>query len=74
MRMTIFIIQAYVVLAPDIFLQTYGHDIMNKLASLITDLRFEGIIIIMRLLDLCFQTIHQNAIVYIKPFLPFIIE
>lgn len=74
MRMTIFIIQAYVVLAPEMFLQCYGNSVMNTLALLISDLRTEGIIIIMRLLDLCLQTINQNAIAYITPLLPFIIE
>lgn len=70
LRTCFYIIQAYTLLAPDAFLQMYGSDVVSTCLYLLTDMRSEGIVMTMRLLELCIRANPDIGIEKIKPALP----
>lgn len=52
LRTMLYIVQAYVLLAPVEFIQTCGHQISGPLREQFADLQDEGVILILRLVDL----------------------
>ncbi|XP_043468445.1 importin-11 [Leptopilina heterotoma] len=70
----LYIIQGYVFLSPQEFLRENGPVIMETLRSILGDLRSEGTLAIMRLLEACLKASPQQATHAIKPLLPRIFE
>jgi hypothetical protein len=70
----VYIIQAYVLLSPEEFLCEKGSTVIESFKSIIGDLRSEGIIIVMQLLELCLIASPQNGPLFIKPLLLKIFE
>lgn len=64
------IIQAYILLNSDIYLQQYGKDLIKTCAYLLTDIRSEGIVMIMRLFQSCLRAKPQYAVELLRPVLP----
>ncbi|KAL1117813.1 hypothetical protein AAG570_004128 [Ranatra chinensis] len=74
LRLCVYIIQAYVVLSPDEFLQVYGQAIVNLCADLLTDLLSEGVVMILSLLELFIKANPTLSVNLLKPLLPKIFE
>uniref|UniRef100_A0A1B6L138 Importin-11 n=1 Tax=Graphocephala atropunctata TaxID=36148 RepID=A0A1B6L138_9HEMI len=70
LRTCFYIIQAYILLAPDLFLQHYGEGLIRNCVYLMSDMRNEGIIMTLRLLELCLRANPSRSIVLLEPILP----
>lgn len=64
------IIQAYILLNADVYLQQHGKEIIKTCSYLLTDIRSEGIVMIMRLFQSCLRAKQQQAIPLLRPVLP----
>ncbi|XP_075209818.1 importin-11-like [Lycorma delicatula] len=74
LKISLYIIQAYTLLGPEEFLQVYGEVVVRICMYLLSDVRPEGIIMIMRVLELCLKVKPTQAVVLIKPALPGILQ
>lgn len=74
LRLCASVISAYVLLFPEDILQMYGETLIRIFADMLTDLRSEGIIVIMRLLELFMKVNPNRSCVLLKPLLPNIFE
>ncbi|XP_054286364.1 importin-11-like [Macrosteles quadrilineatus] len=74
LRTCFYIIQAYILLAPEIFLQHYGEQVMRSCMYLLTDMRSEGIVMTMRLLELCLKANPTRAVTLLEPVYPRIFQ
>ena len=66
----LYIIQAYVYLSPQEFLRENGTATVETLRSILGDLRSEGVLMVMRLLEAFLKASPQYAPQVIKPLLP----
>ncbi|KAJ1522166.1 hypothetical protein ONE63_002476 [Megalurothrips usitatus] len=70
LRICLTITQAYVLLSPECFLKVYGENILKSCQYMLTDLRPDGIVIIMRFFELCLRAAPQLACELLKPLIP----
>lgn len=63
------IIEAYVLLGPKEFMQRFSNELVLSLSNLITDLRTEGILMILRVVELVFQSFPLEGPQVFKPLL-----
>lgn len=68
------IIQAYILLDSERYLQQHGKKIVDVCMYLLTDLRSEGIVMVMRLFESILKATGCNGIELIKPVLPYIFK
>ena len=74
LKLCLYIVQAYVVLNPQEFLSQRGAIIIETLRSLLGDLRAEGILMIMIVLEICLCASPRQSAELIKPVLIYIFE
>ncbi|XP_034176421.1 importin beta11 isoform X2 [Osmia lignaria lignaria] len=74
LKLCLYIVQAYVVLNPQEFLSQRGALIIETLRSLLGDLRAEGILMIMIVLEICLCASPRQSAELIKPVLIYIFE
>lgn len=74
LRVCLYIIKAYLLLNPQEFITRQGLSIVESLRSMLTDLGSEGIIMVMRTLELSLKVDPGNGVQFIKPFLVGIFE
>lgn len=68
------IIQAYILLDAEGYLQQHGKKIVDVCMYLLTDLRSEGIVMVMRLFESILKSTGCNGIELVKPALPYIFK
>lgn len=64
------IIQAYILLNPEVYLQQHGKKIVETCMYLLTDLRSEGVVMVMRLFESMLRSTGNNGVELIKSALP----
>lgn len=64
------IIQAYILISPDLYLQQYGKDIVKTGMYLLSDMRSEGIVMIMRLFESMLRASPALSLELLRPALP----
>ncbi|XP_071449865.1 importin-11 [Hetaerina americana] len=74
LRTCFYIIQAYVLLAPNEFLKEYGTAVVSACNDMLSDMRSEGIVMTMHLLELCLRAEPAQSMELLKPMLPRIFE
>lgn len=62
--------EAYVVLSPDVYLRRYGRNIVSTCAYLLSDLRPEGIVMILKLFETCLRADVAISLELLRPVLP----
>lgn len=74
LRTCFYIIQANILLAPEEFLKIYGEVIISTCSGMLSDIRLEGIAMIMQLVELCLRAAPSISVELVKPMLPRIFE
>ncbi|XP_046626086.1 importin-11 [Neodiprion virginianus] len=74
LRLCLYIVQAYILLSPQEFLGDRGAVVVATLGSIIGDLRSEGIVMAMRLVETCLRALSHQGAQLIKPLLTKIFE
>ncbi|XP_066994048.1 importin-11 [Anabrus simplex] len=74
LRTCFYIIQANILLAPEEFLKVYGEVVIASCNDMLSDMRSEGIVMTMRLVELCLRAAPNIATEVVKPMLPRIFE
>ncbi|XP_015591574.1 importin-11 isoform X2 [Cephus cinctus] len=74
LRLCMYIVQAYVLLSPQEFLGEWGTVVVDTLKSVLTDLRSEGIVMAMQLVETCLRALPHQGAPLIKPLLNRIFE
>lgn len=75
LRTCFYIIQAYILLAPEEFLKAYGSTVIAACNDMLSDMRAEGIVMTMRLVEMCLRAVPGHAAAeLIQPMLPRILE
>lgn len=74
LRSCLCIVQAHILLAPEQTLKTQGMSIIMACDSLLSDLRSEGLVMLMRIVETCLRASPAVAVETVKPILPKIIE
>ncbi|XP_063215647.1 importin-11-like isoform X3 [Bacillus rossius redtenbacheri] len=69
-RTCFYIIQANILLAPDLFLKTYGEPIIMHCDDILSDMRSEGVVLTMRLVETYLRAAPSLATDVVKPILP----
>lgn len=64
------IMQAYILLNAEVYLQQHGKKIVEMCAYLLTDLRSEGIVMVMRLFESILRAMTNFGVELLKPVLP----
>ncbi|GAB0099223.1 importin-11 [Sergentomyia squamirostris] len=70
LRTVLYIIQSYILLSPEVYLQRHGKNVVSTCAYLLTDMRPEGISMIMKLFEAFLCARPEYAIELLKPVLP----
>lgn len=70
LRIVLNIMEAYVVLSPDVYLRRYGRNIVSTCAYLLSDLRPEGIVMILKLFETCLRADVAISLELLRPVLP----
>lgn len=70
LRCCLCIVQAHILLAPEQTLKAQGMPVIVACDSLLSDLRSEGIVLLMRIVETCIRAAPNIAIDTIKPILP----
>lgn len=63
------IIQAYILLGSDNYLHQYGKDIVKTCSYLLSDMRSEGIVMVMRLFESILRSSPQYGVELLRPVL-----
>lgn len=74
LRSCLCIVQAHILLAPEQTLKTQGMPTIMACDGLLSDLRSEGVVMLMRIVETCLRAAPTVAVETIKPILPKIIE
>ncbi|XP_071559340.1 importin-11 isoform X2 [Temnothorax nylanderi] len=69
LRLCLYIIQMYVLLSPQDFFTQRGSVVIESLKTLLSDLRSEGRVMMLRLFEICLRTSPQQGAELIKPVL-----
>lgn len=70
LRTCLYIIQSNILLNPEVYLQRYGKDVVNTCGYLLSDLRPDGIVMIMKLFEAYLRSKPDYGIELLKPVLP----
>ncbi|KAL5005534.1 hypothetical protein ScPMuIL_018990 [Solemya velum] len=70
LRVCLKIIEAYLILGPQEFMHQYSDVLVGSLSSLLTDLRTEGVVLILRVIELVFKTFPNEGPQVFRPLLP----
>ncbi|XP_048255112.1 importin-11-like [Haliotis rufescens] len=70
LRVCLKIIEAYILLGPRDFMQHFHSVLVSSLSSLMTDIRAEGLILILRLIELVFRAFPADGPRLFSPMLP----
>lgn len=68
------IVQAYILLDAEQYLQQHGKKIVDTCLYLLTDLRSEGIVMVMRLFESILRSTGEKGVELIRPALPSIFK
>lgn len=74
LRTCFYIIQANILLSPEEFLNAYGEVIVSSCNDMLSDMRSEGIVMTMRLVETCLRASPNISTELVKPMLPRIFE
>ncbi|XP_069137987.1 importin-11-like [Argopecten irradians] len=74
LRMCLKVIQAYIVLGPRDFMQRFSSELASSLTSMLTDLRTEGIVLILRVIELVFQSFPSEGPEVFRRLLPSLLK
>ncbi|XP_014244545.1 importin-11 [Cimex lectularius] len=74
LRICISITSAYVLLAPNEFLQVYGERVVQALKDIMIDMRPEGLVVVGKLVELFLRANPSLSCVLVKPLLPKLFE
>jgi hypothetical protein len=75
LRTCFYIIQAYILLSPEEFLRTYGSIVIASCTDMLSDMRSEGIVMIMRMVEMCLRALPgSSGAELVQPMLARIIE
>ncbi|GLH14983.1 Importin-11 [Gryllus bimaculatus] len=74
LRTCFYIIQANILLAPEEFLKVYGELIISSCNDMLSDIRSEGIVMTMRLVEMCLRAAPSISVELVKPMLTRIFE
>ncbi|PSN49429.1 Importin-11 [Blattella germanica] len=74
LRTCFYIIQANILLSPDEFLKVYGTMIICSCNDMLSDMRSDGIVMTMRLVEMCLRAAPNVATELVKPMLPRIFQ
>lgn len=74
LRCCLCIVQAHILLAPEQTLKAQGLSVILACDSLLSDLRSEGVVMLMRIVETCLRAAPTVATETIKPILPKILE
>ncbi|XP_069689548.1 importin-11 isoform X2 [Periplaneta americana] len=74
LRTCFYIIQANILLSPEEFLNVYGELIVSSCNDMLSDMRSEGIVMTMRLVEMCLRASPNLSTELVKPMLPRIFE
>lgn len=74
LRSCLCIVQAHILLAPEQTMRTQGLPIIMACDGLLSDLRSEGVIMLMKIVETCLRAAPSVAVETVKPILPKIIE
>ncbi|XP_011635058.1 importin-11 [Pogonomyrmex barbatus] len=74
LRLCLYIIQVYVLLSPQDFFTQRGSVVIESLKTLLSDLRSEGRVMVLKLFEICLRTSPQQGAELIKPVLLKIFE
>lgn len=67
LKTCLFIIQAYILLCPELYLQKYGKELMNTCMYLLKDIRTEGIVVICKLFITMLKAQPEYAVELLRP-------
>lgn len=70
LRTCLYIIQSNILLNPEVYLQRYGKEVVNTCGYLLSDLRPDGIVMIMKLFEAYLRSKPDYGIELLKPVLP----
>lgn len=68
------IMQAYILLDPQVYLEKYGAKVVNCCTYLMTDMRPEGIVLILKLYEAILRSIPEVGLQLVKPALHTVFE
>lgn len=74
LRTTLCIIQMYILLNPAAFLYRHGKQLVKSCQYLLTDMRSEGIVMVMKLYEECLRCKPDVALELLRPALPGIVQ
>ena len=74
LRTVLYIMQAYIILSPEAYLQRFGKAVISTCAYLLSDMRPEGIVMVMKLFEACLRTEPNLGLELLKPTLPYIFK
>nr|CAD7396049.1 unnamed protein product [Timema cristinae] len=74
LRTCLYITQANILLSPEQFLKMYGEIVVASSNEMLADMRSEGIVMTMRLIETCLRSAPSIAQEIVKPILPRVFE
>ncbi|XP_054710283.1 importin-11-like [Uloborus diversus] len=74
LRITLQITEAYIILSPESFLKKYGQSLVETFQSIMKDLKCEGIILILKVIETVFVVFPEDGPVLFQPILPFVLS
>ncbi|XP_076047855.1 importin beta11 [Oratosquilla oratoria] len=74
LRLCLQITMAYVLLCPQQFLAKYGNSLVELFKSLLTDMKSEGLVLILRTVEMMLRALPSEAATLIQPLLPGIVR
>lgn len=74
LRTVICIMQAYILLEPQVYLEKYGAKVVACCTYLMTDMRPEGIVLILKLYEAILRSLPEIGLQLVKPALNDIFE
>lgn len=67
LRTALYIIQSYILLDPSVYLYRHGKEIVRCCSYLLTDMRPEGVVMVMKLFEDCLRSKSDYAIELLRP-------
>ncbi|XP_005191472.2 importin-11 [Musca domestica] len=72
LRTVLVLIQAYILLDANAYLERYGRSFVDFCNRMFDDIRPEGIILMVKVLEICLKTDTTNGLELVRPVLPYI--
>ncbi|XP_013113259.2 importin-11 [Stomoxys calcitrans] len=74
LRTVLVLIQAYILLDANAYLERYGRPFVDFCNRMFDDIRPEGIILMVKVLEICLKTDTTNGLELVRPVLPYIFK